>query len=113
MVETARWLTPAAAADRLGVYPHDLAMLVRDGKIPAPSRRLGPKRPRYDSEVLDRAMAGESAKVQSYEDRFAAVAARIGQKATGTTRSGAPTSGRERGSRLVLPADGRQASPAD
>jgi predicted site-specific integrase-resolvase len=47
-VSLARWLTPAAAADRLGIYPHELAKLVRDGKIPSPSRRLGVKRPRYD-----------------------------------------------------------------
>jgi hypothetical protein len=40
-MQTRRWLTPAAAADRLNVYPHELAKLVREGKILAPSRRRG------------------------------------------------------------------------
>jgi hypothetical protein len=59
MSTTERWLPPSAAADRLGVYPHELAKLVRDGKIPALSRRLGLTRPRYDLEALDLAMADE------------------------------------------------------
>jgi uncharacterized protein (DUF2267 family) len=77
-----RWLTPAAAADRLNVYPHELAKLVREGKIPAPSRRLGPKRPRYDLEALDKAMLGEDAQSEadrqrSYDEQVAAVAAEL------------------------------------
>jgi uncharacterized protein (DUF2267 family) len=77
-----RWLTPAAAADRLNVYPHELAKLVREGKIPAPSRRLGPKRPRYDLEALDRAMLGEDAQSEAEREReidkrFADMAAKI------------------------------------
>jgi predicted site-specific integrase-resolvase len=64
-----RWLTPSAAADRLNVYPHELAKLVREGKIPAPSRRLGPKRPRYDLEALDRAMLGEDAQSEAERER--------------------------------------------
>jgi hypothetical protein len=81
-VTVRRWLTPAAAADRLNVYPHDLPRLVREGKIPAPSRQLGPKRPRYDLEALDRAMMGEDAQAaaalqRSYDARFAAVVAQL------------------------------------
>jgi predicted site-specific integrase-resolvase len=81
-MQTRRWLTPAAAADRLNVYPHELAKLVREGKIPAPSRRLGPKRPRYDLEALDKAMLGEDGHAEaerqrSYDEQVSAVAARI------------------------------------
>jgi hypothetical protein len=80
-----RWLTPAAAADRLNVYPHELAKLVREGKIPAPSRRLGPKRPRYDLEALDRAMLGKDALAEddlqrSYDEQVAAMAAEIASR---------------------------------
>jgi hypothetical protein len=100
---TARWLTPSAAADRLGIYPHELAKLVRDGKIPAPSRRLGIKRPRYDLEALDRAMADEGLKAVSYDEQVSAVAARIAAQTKGSPRSHQAARGRQRGSGLVLP----------
>jgi predicted site-specific integrase-resolvase len=80
MAETARWLTPAAAADRLGVYPHQLSKLVKDGKIRPPSRTLGAKSPRYDIQDLDNAMSGEGAKAVSHDALYAAVATELATK---------------------------------
>ena len=73
-----RWLTPRETADKLGVYPHDLRRLVRQG-MPAPSLRMGPRQPRYDEAALDAWMRGEDATAEVTDDRsdIAALAARL------------------------------------
>ena len=48
-----RWLTPEAAAAHIGERVDRLPKLVRAGKLPAPSRHLGPRKPRYDRAALD------------------------------------------------------------
>jgi hypothetical protein len=58
---------------------------VREGKIPAPSRRLGAKRPRYDLEALDKAMLGEDGQAEadrqrSYDEQVSTVAAAIASR---------------------------------
>jgi hypothetical protein len=78
-----RTLAPPSSRCRPpGHLPHELAKLVREGKIPAPSRRLGPKRLRYDLEALDKAMLGEDGQAEadrqrSYDEAVAAVVAEI------------------------------------
>jgi hypothetical protein len=54
----ARWLDREAAARHIRVKEAALAGLVRDGLIPAPSYRLGPKSPRWDRLALDAAFEG-------------------------------------------------------
>lgn len=53
-----RWLSPEEAAEYLGVKEHHLPRLVRQGRVPAPSRQLGPRSPRYDRLALDSMMEG-------------------------------------------------------
>lgn len=48
-----RWLDPMAAAEYLRVRTDALSKLVRQGRIPAPDYRLGPRRPRWTQEMLD------------------------------------------------------------
>lgn len=74
-----RWLKPEAAAAHIGVRVDQLPRLVRAGKIPAPSRHLGPRCARYDREALDAAF--EARKPKRVEDAFRAVseAIRAGQ----------------------------------
>lgn len=51
---TARWLTPDDCAAYIGVRVHQLPKLVKAGKVPEPSRHLGPRSPRWDRDELDR-----------------------------------------------------------
>lgn len=53
-----RWLNPADTARYIGVRMDALPRLVRAGKLPEPSRHLGPRSPRYDREAIDDAFAG-------------------------------------------------------
>lgn len=51
-----RWLAPESAAEYLDVRIDALPRLVRQGRVPEPDYRLGPRSPRYDREALDKAM---------------------------------------------------------
>ncbi len=55
---TARWLDRQAAAAYIHVKESSLSRLVKAGRIPAPSRHLGPKQPRWDRLALDAAFQG-------------------------------------------------------
>ena len=56
-----RWLDIDGAAAYLHVRPDELRRLVRQGRIPEPSRQLGPRRPRWDRIALDAVMEGKAA----------------------------------------------------
>lgn len=62
---TARWLKPEEAALRLGVSVDALKRKVKAGLIPAPSRHLGERSPRYDREALDSVMLGDQPSASS------------------------------------------------
>ena len=53
-----RWLPPESAADYIGVRVDELPRLLRSGKLPEPSRHLGPRKPRYDRLALDALFGG-------------------------------------------------------
>ena len=55
----ARWLTRDAVAQYLSIRADKLTRLVKAGRIPTPSYRLGPKSPLWDREVLDAFICGE------------------------------------------------------
>lgn len=85
-----RWLTPRETADKLGVYPHDLRRLVRQG-MPAPSLRMGPRQPRYDEAALDAWMRGEDAAAAlPGKTPEAAVSGLVHEILSGSGRSQAP-----------------------
>jgi hypothetical protein len=48
-----RWLDPEDAARYIGVRVDELPRLAKAGKLPSPSRFLGPRKPRYDRLQLD------------------------------------------------------------
>lgn len=48
-----RWLDPDDAARYVGVRPDKLPDLVKAGKLPEPSRHLGPRQPRWDRTKID------------------------------------------------------------
>ena len=56
-----RWLDPDATAAYLSVRPSALARLQKEGRIPAPSYALGPRRPRWDRLALDSNFDGGTA----------------------------------------------------
>jgi hypothetical protein len=56
-----RWLDPEAAARYIGVRVDELPRLPKAGKLPEPSRFLGPRKPRYDRLKLDLLFDGEMA----------------------------------------------------
>jgi hypothetical protein len=53
MAELTRWLDREAASRYLSIRPDKLARLVKAGRIPVPSYRLGPKTPLWDRQELD------------------------------------------------------------
>lgn len=55
---TARWLDPESVARYICVRPDALPRLVRQGRIPKPDYRLGPRSPRWDRHLLDAAFDG-------------------------------------------------------
>ena len=57
---TARWLSPEAAADYIGVRVDKLPKLAKAGKLPPPSRHLGPRQPRYDRTMIDALFAPQA-----------------------------------------------------
>lgn len=48
-----RWLDPDDAARYIGTRPDQLPKLVKAGKLPQPSRHLGPRQARYDRLKID------------------------------------------------------------
>lgn len=54
----ARWLDAEAAAEYLSIRVDELARYVRKGKVPEPSRHLGPRSPRWDRLALDACFLG-------------------------------------------------------
>lgn len=54
----ARWLDPDATAAYLNVRATALTRLTKEGRIPAPSYALGPRRPRWDRLALDSRFEG-------------------------------------------------------
>lgn len=55
-----RWLSSRDTADYICVRVGDLARLVKQGRIPAPSYAIGPRQPRWDRLVLDAHFEGRS-----------------------------------------------------
>ncbi|MCB8880065.1 hypothetical protein ACELLULO517_07450 [Acidisoma cellulosilytica] len=51
-----KWLNAAETAKRMGLRVDQLSRYVRDGKLPEPSYRFGPKSPRWDVDELDASM---------------------------------------------------------
>lgn len=60
----ARWLNAEAAARYICVRVDALRRFVRAGKLPEPSRHLGPRSPRYDREAIDAAFEGRQAAIK-------------------------------------------------
>lgn len=56
-----RWLDAEAAAHYLRIGVDGFRRRVREGRIPPPSRALGPRDPRWDRAALDAAMGGGTA----------------------------------------------------
>jgi excisionase family DNA binding protein len=48
-----RWLDPDEAAQYVGVRREQLPKLVKAGKLPEPSRHLGPRQARFDRTKID------------------------------------------------------------
>ena len=66
-----RWLDADATARYISVRVDKLPRLVKDGKLPEPSRHLGPKQPRWDRFALDRMFEGEGARhEESIDDKI-------------------------------------------
>jgi hypothetical protein len=57
-MEQPRWLDPEGAARYLSVRVDELPRLRKQGKLPEPSRFLGPRKPRYDRLALDALFTG-------------------------------------------------------
>lgn len=55
-----RWLDADDTAAYIGKRVEQLPRLVKDGKLPEPSRHLGPKQPRWDRLAIDRLFEGDS-----------------------------------------------------
>lgn len=53
-----RWLDAEAAAHYLRISTDGFRRRVREGRIPAPSRALGARDPRWDRAALDATMGG-------------------------------------------------------
>lgn len=53
-----RWLSADAAASHLCMTLDGFRRLVRDGRLPSPSRALGDRFPRWDRQALDSRMGG-------------------------------------------------------
>lgn len=62
-----RWLDAEAAASYLSLRYDVFLRYVRDKRVPAPSRHLGERLPRWDREALDALMAGDASATQSEE----------------------------------------------
>ena len=56
-----RWLDADAASDHLSLRLDAFLRLVKSGKIPQPSRRLGERTLRWDRDALDSIMEGAAA----------------------------------------------------
>jgi hypothetical protein len=56
-----RWMNAEQAAAYIGCRVDHLPRLVRTGKLPEPSRALGPRNPRWDREALDALFGGAPA----------------------------------------------------
>ena len=78
-----RWLDPVAVARYISVRVDALPRLVKEGRLPEPSRRLGPRSPRWDREALDAAFDGGAA---STDPRIASQAVAEKIRAQGRTR---------------------------
>lgn len=76
----ARWLNAEAAARYICVRVEALRRLVRAGKLPEPSRHLGPRTPRYDREAIDAAFEGRQPAV-NVDQMTAEIVQRIYAKA--------------------------------
>lgn len=68
MSQEPRWLNPDAAAAYVGVRVERLRPLVKAGKLPAPSYRLGRNQPRWDRIALDRAFTGDANHGETIDD---------------------------------------------
>ena len=55
-----RWLDARTTAEYICVRPDALLRLVKQGRLPAPCYRLGPRQPRWDRLALDAWFLGES-----------------------------------------------------
>ena len=63
-----RWLDPEDAARYIGARPDQLPKLVKAGKLPEPSRHLGPRQARYDRLKIDALFNPEQPSVQGAVD---------------------------------------------
>jgi hypothetical protein len=64
-LEWPRWLDRDLAAAYVGVSAFGFNRLVGEGRLPAPSRRLGERLPRWDRLALDATMSGQIGGVDS------------------------------------------------
>ncbi|WP_010516635.1 helix-turn-helix transcriptional regulator [Komagataeibacter oboediens] len=51
-----RWLSREGLARRIDVKPHNVARMVKQGKLPRPSYHLGERSPRWDRHAVDALM---------------------------------------------------------
>lgn len=72
-----RWLDADAAADYLSLRIDAFFRLVRDGKIPPPSRHLGERTARWDIVALDAVMVGATTASTDTRTAFDALAKEI------------------------------------
>jgi hypothetical protein len=65
---TPRWLDPEATARYLSVRVDQLPKLAKAGKLPEPSRHLGPRQARYDRLKIDALFNPEQPSFQGIVD---------------------------------------------
>ena len=53
-----RWLDRDALARHICESPSAINRMVKEGRIPQPTYRLGPRKPRWDRDAVDAALAG-------------------------------------------------------
>ena len=79
-----RWLDADAAADHLSLRIDAFYRAVRQGRIPAASRHLGVRTPRWDRDALDAVMIGGTASTDTRK-AFDALAEEIKAERKGRT----------------------------
>ncbi len=71
-----RWLNADETAAYISVRPDALPRLVKQGRIPEPSRVLGPRQPRWDRLAIDALFEGKAA-LTDVEEAAVAIAQSI------------------------------------
>lgn len=76
MGDPSRWLDIESAASYLSLRPDTFQRKVKARQLPAPSKHLGERSPRWDRAALDAMMEGNAGS-SSHRDTFNAIAAKI------------------------------------